>query len=561
MAGELTFGGLDWMGGVSAVDGWVMHALAEDADFGAPQPLVEALPRLLLDGEAVTWQRDSNRELSFRVEVRAADGVALAKAEAALAAEVHKPMNTLRWRLCSAPAAVSLFETYRGRMRLAFSDIDELVRHRRVYEITLPCAPYAASEDEIVVSATPVGGAAQDVEVDACGSATGWAVVSASGSASISASTARYVTSPSSLRVAVTASRDAFYRYWSRVLVRRTFGSALDLSTTRYLTVVTHGTATDYRTDYGGGPGGGSGEGEFNLPIRMWADGQELMQSGMAALSGGWTRWWFYSPDPSVTTVDIQLAFSGYSTDGTVPSTGFNIDDVRRTNTPPAGAGNQTFWMPVDGVMRTPGSIQLSGMPGTVEVLTVQNVRAGFTPWLDQWASVAYSSPGFTGRVLPATAVRPGQYALAGAEAGTYETVLVSGSSAPAVTSSVTTRGAPVLHLPPAGASDNSTYSVGIKVPGSVESVSLVPLEDASYTRFVATTDYAWIDIPSPQNPVGGLMVGNNADRSDAFSIVGTATRFGGAHQLTPPGTMIFVRGAGSVSLRYRPRWHTTAPR
>ena len=536
MAGELTFGALDWQGGSSA-EGWIMHALAADADLGAPEPLVEALPRLLLDGEQVTHVRDSNRTLSFLVEIRADDAVALARGEAALARELNKPRNTLRWKPRREPSAVSVFDSYRGSMRLELDEVGEWVRGRRVYAVTLPCAPYASSAAEVVVSATPVGGAAADVLVDACDATTGWSVVAGDAWGSVNVSTTRYTTSPSSLKVDV----DALSGYdW--VKVRRTFSPALDMSTTPYLTFATYGHSNG------------------TVP-QVQADGSGLAMRGMAALGAGWTRWWYACPDPSVTQIDVRLEYAAGA--GYDPPDGLYIDDVRRTNVPPAGAKSHTLGLDIDGVVRTPGSIELVGSTelGIVEVLTVRDVRSGFTPWFADWG-------GTDPLTLPAASIRPGRYAVVDPSvemAGSWVTTLRDGGTA-VVTSTVTTRGAPVLHLPPAEVSPNTTFDVGVDGPASLNNAAVIPLEDASYTRLETPegTTRVWIDLPSPDQPQGGVFVGTTASRSDARSLVGTAVQFGGAHQLAPPYTTVFVRTSGAapqVSLRYRPRWHTTAPK
>ena len=542
MSGELTFGGLDWVGGTSS-EGWTMHALANGADFGAPESLVEVLPRLLLDGEQVTHVRDSNRTLSFRVEVRAGDAVALARGEAALAREVLKPRNTLRWKPCLEPAAVSLFDSYRGSLRLEFDDTAELVRRRRVYAVSLPCAPYASSVDEVVVSATPVGGAAADVLVDACDSVSGWSWVQGSRTGDIDVSSSRYVTSPSSIMAQVPWGYlyNGLFGGW--VELRRTFGSPVSMSTTPYLTFATYGHSN-------------------GMIPEVQADGSALSMRGMAALGAGWTRWWYACPDPSVTQIDVRLEYSAYG--GYNPPDGLYIDDVRRTNVPPAGAKSHTLVLDIDGVVRTPGSIEIVGSAalGVVEVLTVRGVQPGFTPWLADW------SDGAGGKSIPVAAVRPGRYAVVDPSvemAGSWVTTLRDGGTA-VVTSTVTTRGAPVLHLPPAEVSPNSTFTVDVDGPPSLNNAAVIPLEDASYTRLETPTGTTrvWIDLPSPDQPQGGVFVGTTASRSDARSLVGTAVQFGGAHQLAPPYTTVFVRTSGAapqVSLRYRPRWHTTAPK
>ena len=540
MAGELTFGALDWQGGSSA-EGWIMHALAADADLGAPEPLVEALPRLLLDGEQVTHVRDSNRTLSFLVEIRADDAEALARGEAALARELNKPRNTLRWKPRREPSAVSVFDSYRGSMRLELDEVGEWVRGRRVYAVTLPCAPYASSAAEVVVSATPVGGAAADVLVDACDSVSGWSWVQGSRTGDIDVSSSRYVTSPSSIMAQVPWGYlyNGLFGGW--VELRRTFGSAVDMSTTPYLTFATYGHST--------------------VP-EVQADGSGLAVRGMAALGAGWTRWWYACPDPSVTQIDVRLEYSAYG--GYNPPDGLYIDDVRRTNVPPAGAKSHTLVLDIDGVVRTPGSIEIVGSAalGVVEVLTVRGVQPGFTPWLADW------SDGAGGKSIPVAAVRPGRYAVVDPSvemAGSWVTTLRDGGTA-VVTSTVTTRGAPVLHLPPAEVSPNSTFTVDVDGPPSLNNAAVIPLEDASYTRLETPTGTTrvWIDLPSPDQPQGGVFVGTTASRSDARSLVGTAVQFGGAHQLAPPYTTVFVRTSGAapqVSLRYRPRWHTTAPK
>lgn len=133
--------------------------LANGYDVGSPQQVVNAVESQLFDGDLEEIARYGNREMTFRVEVSAADGEALAQGEKALMAQLGRP-NTLRWLPPVPPVAPTVFDVLTSWMQVDSdndADLDEL-RCVRVYEITCRCMPFGRGETEVVTPAIASGG-------------------------------------------------------------------------------------------------------------------------------------------------------------------------------------------------------------------------------------------------------------------------------------------------------------------------------------------------------------------------------------------------------------------
>ena len=263
-------------------DEWTVDVIADGVDWGSPAGVDAAVQTLLQNSTLVTRERYDNREVTFKVRIRAADGVILAAAEAALFAELGKP-NEMVW---TPPAAYSPPTVFRVVMSDMEPDVDDLaeLRCERTYSLHFVCEAFNRSVDEIVTEAEfqPTSGGSPvtpiDTLVDDCSSATGWS--SAHGTVTSSGGVSIY--SP------VTGVPD---------LIRTNNVSPIDMTTTPYLVVDAKVT------------GGGSGKVQMNTATTGTIDPVAIGNSPYASL--GYTRYWFkpgLSSIPRFTILcDVQI--------------------------------------------------------------------------------------------------------------------------------------------------------------------------------------------------------------------------------------------------------------
>lgn len=151
------------------------RTLAGGFDLGTPEAVKVIVESLMRDGDDSRISRHGNRSVTFQVQICGADLAAVAEGEAAL------------WRVLSGRAEVTwtppdgfgeptVFEVLNAALSHRVDDVAE-VRvgvKRRLYEVTLECAPWGRSVDqETVVFSTAV---ATPAVVDDCTSTGSWAL-------------------------------------------------------------------------------------------------------------------------------------------------------------------------------------------------------------------------------------------------------------------------------------------------------------------------------------------------------------------------------------------------
>lgn len=179
---ELTWGALALDSEVAADTPWVCETMAESATFGNPVPLVEEVRSLLTDGSLAVISGWDNREMSFRVRLKAADGKALAQAEAAFMAEVlAKRPSPMVWTPPMLDAWPMVCDVVHARFDRDYADgwdFDERFRKFRYYTLTLTCLPWARDPETTTIEALPVPEdpnlPATYSVIDTCDATTGW---------------------------------------------------------------------------------------------------------------------------------------------------------------------------------------------------------------------------------------------------------------------------------------------------------------------------------------------------------------------------------------------------
>lgn len=141
-------------------------------DLGNAQAVTAVIDSLLTDGELISSERDSNREISLTVLVEGADLAELADAEALLVAEARKQRNKLTVEPGDDLGPATVFDTFRAQVEWQRDDDFERSNLRR-FVLTIPALPFSRSAEPIVDDAdTPPsdGGTL----LNNCESTTGW---------------------------------------------------------------------------------------------------------------------------------------------------------------------------------------------------------------------------------------------------------------------------------------------------------------------------------------------------------------------------------------------------
>lgn len=181
---ELTFGSLVLAGSEDSASAYRLYALADDTDWGNPEPVETVIDSMLGDGQLVSIDRDNNRTATIGIRIEASDGRAMAVAEADLVAETRKP-NVLAWQPPDAFAPLTVFDVITSYLEHDFDDIDELSSHRR-YILHLTLYPHARPDELVVEEALGEGiapsGAPPVVElVSDCSTLSGWTAATGGG--------------------------------------------------------------------------------------------------------------------------------------------------------------------------------------------------------------------------------------------------------------------------------------------------------------------------------------------------------------------------------------------
>lgn len=152
------------------------YSVAFGSDIGNPENIREVLTSLLTDGELLSADRTSNREIQIGILVEGSDLLETAQAEQALVLQAGRDRNTLSIDPGDGFGVTTVFDTFRADIRFERSDDGEAATLRR-YALTIPALPYGRSEDlttEVAEGIPSVG-----TIVNAGTSLTGWSAPSA----------------------------------------------------------------------------------------------------------------------------------------------------------------------------------------------------------------------------------------------------------------------------------------------------------------------------------------------------------------------------------------------
>lgn len=141
-------------------------------DLGNAQAVTAVIDSLLTDGELISGERDSNREISLTVLVEGSDLAALADAEALLVAQARKQRNTLTVEPGDDIGPTTVFDTFRAQVEWQRDEDFERSNLRR-FVLTIPALPFSRSLEPIVDDADtpPTDGGTLLYN---CESTTGW---------------------------------------------------------------------------------------------------------------------------------------------------------------------------------------------------------------------------------------------------------------------------------------------------------------------------------------------------------------------------------------------------
>ena len=553
-------------------DEWTVDVIADGVDWGSPAGVDAAVQTLLQNSTLVMRERYDNREVTFKVRIRAADGVILAAAEAALFAELGKP-NEMVW---TPPAAYSPPTVFRVVMSDMEPDVDDLaeLRCERTYSLHFVCEAFNRSVDEIITEAEfqPVDGGGDpvtpiDTLVDDCSSATKWSSIH--GAVTVSGGVSVY--SP------VTGVPD---------LTRADSVTPIDMTSTPYLVVDAKVT------------GGGKGV------VRMGTDGSWILPDAIGNspyASLGYTRYWFKPGLSSIVRFTIACDVQ--------PATGrLYINEVRKQNTPPAtGTFRQKFFTAdVQGSAPSDGSIEVyhdTDPLSDVLLYTWPPDGQAFTPALRPLLSASGTTTTDAGLAsgarndlaatavsydIPAAQITVGSYEVGallrcsstGAHDVQVTVATLFGSTVVSTTTftksvnfavssawSYVPLGRLELPLSHVNADTSAVTRVTLASPDAsgidVDETYLFNIESGALTVIdCGSATHLWLNAATLDWPMPSVMLGTLADGTDAYTPE-EDLQAPGVHRISPPSINVFAltRGAldAGVRLIYTPAWHTNA--
>ena len=584
----LLLGSLDLLGRDDLYDGYKIEMLGDESSWGNPAAVEVALKSLLQDGSIVVTQGYDNREVTFRVEVNASDGLALAQAEAALVGEVGK-RNTLTYTPVAELGPATVFDVITSSLEHVANDFDEN-RLVRTYGLRLVCEPFGRSVDEVVV---PAVFAAPPVTPTTVTVADGTTAANWNGYYSTTTVTSdgsvvstnqddlmglRYVPTTSA-DMSVT---DMFYVDWK---IQSTAGSAYVRHFNAHLTTT---------------------QGDYDL---------QPLATAVAPLTG-FTRTYYQSPVTSI----VAFKFDAYAmkADGTyAKNLTLKIDGITRTNVAPAsGTARQQYGtIEVAGSARTQASLAIEyggavALDDTI-VYTWPDDGSGYLPplrpyWVSGSSVVVDSTLVSGGKNLldtaqvfdiPVAKVPNGSYLLVvrvnTTSSGTQSidwtaTGRMGGSDVgPTVSGSTLINFASAgpwqyvvlgrISLPPAELGQSGSVRITIVADDAARSdiyldegwlfntsIGALTVVDCKQGAPAAggPSNRLWIDSATLDHPLPGVYRGYSSDRSDSVHAASDALSWA-IHNFEPPSVNIFVVTTGvlnaSASARFYPRWFTHA--
>jgi hypothetical protein len=558
--------------------------LADNLGFGVAQGVREVVTSLLSDGDLVRTTRYGNREVSFAVMIEGPSLGSLAHGEAALRAEIGRG-NTLTWQAPDVLSVPTAFEVIDSEMSQTFDDLDEL-RRRRVFVVTLTCAPFARSAEMSTVAAMDSG--TTTVVVDTCDATTDWTGTRGGVAEAVSG-----FYEAGAVAVAEVSNVDGFPpENWT---LTRT--GSIDLTSTPLLVV-----EMTTLSAKGGAPleiecyaaSSASGSPLPILAVRKLTDGSGHFQvtfdgTGLGVIA-------------AVTFAHTSAPGYGHTWQGIL------VRNVSRADVPPSITTRQlTRIIDVGGTERTPCSLKV--VPGAAEALGLAIVHTspesgrGYSPSLRQWRVSGNPETSETGSLsglkeavtgtpivaqMPIVSLPEDGYALMAymrsSAVGTFPLTWQARTTVDSIYygghEGVTNAYFPVagewtliplavVTLPPVRAAVGGEVQFNLTRTVVDEEIYLdewwpFRMGDDCALTIVKSDEasFLWLDSPDASSPVPRVWVSNNSDRSDQRH-PGAGVIAQGNHVLTPDGTMVFVASTGielpALSATYYKRWHSNA--
>lgn len=587
MTHSLTLGSLLLTGDLPDADhGYTLSVLAEGMALGRHEGVQEVVRSLLSDGDLVRITRHGNREVAFRVMIEGPSLGALSQGEASLRREIGRA-NELTWQAPDIFAVPTVFEVITSEMSQTFDDLAEL-RRRRVFEVTLTCAPFARSINLTTVEALASG--TTTVVVDTCDSATGW-TGTRNGAASPGDGPS-VIWEAGSVGIMELSNTVGFPpETWT---LTRT--GAIDFSDTPYLEV-------EITTL--------SAKGGASLSVSAHVDNGPalpMLEARRLTAASEYFRVTFDTGGVAASSITfMHTSSTGYGH----AWQGLQVRHVARTDIAPNITARQlSRILEVGGTERTPASIHIqpptgSDPLGLTIVHTSPEMGAGYSPPLRRWrvsGNTEFPIPGlgFSGKYeaihpnafvaeVPISAIPEGGYevivALQTDVVGTHvlhwvvKTVLPDGSivEQPSVGVPCTFPTATAWHLfslgvvtlPSVRTSGAGKVQIGIlRDPTAGGTVIIDDAwvfrvgEGSALTMVDANQPHVWIDSPTIESPSPRVSMGGSSNRTDSYHPHGRLSA-SGTHTFTPGRVAMFVATRGvdnaHASLSYYKRWPNNA--
>lgn len=572
-------GTLDLASGQPHEDGYTLSVLGAGASFGQSQAVVRQIVSMLADGDLVSYDRAGNRVAEFDVLIEGADGVALQAGEVALRRELYRP-NAVTWTPPADFSAPTVYEVVTSEMAPKFDDIDEL-RTRRVFHVTLTCAPFARPPAAITVPAlAPPAVSPTTATINDATSTTGW-------SARAQTMVDGLVTDIVPVSVTdlgadgVSVSAECIFLQFTY-----TPPAPIALTGTPYVTVELSGSVPDL----------------FSI-VHPTGAASGATPTLVRALTNGHTQYVLpVDPARPLVRVDVFWSKTYYPTPTVVT---FNAFDISRTDTLPQISTRQiSRIVSVAGTERTPASLAISAPNGTDDLaMTIVHTSpedgSGYAPPLRRWrvsggtvtADASTMSGGREPIVLanpfiaevPNLAVPEGGYLLAARTriaSGTSATInwatdtQIDGATEGYVTDAATfdfpSTGnwfftpIAVLTLPSVRSMSGKVRILLSSTNAELDEAWLFRVDDGCALTVVhyGAKPRLWLDSPDVSSQVPRIWIGDNTSRADA-SHPGANLYAHGNHTFTPDAMAVFVGTSGTenpeAALTYYPRWHSNA--
>ncbi len=541
--------------------GFVLEAEGDDATWGNPRPIVQAVESWLLDGALKSVTGWENRELFLRVRVRGVDGRALVRAEGAIRAELGR-LNTLTWTPPDGVGSPTVFElTEDSWFDHDFVDMNEL-RLTREFGLRLVALPWVRSSKLTVATVPAPSTPAPTVTViDACNSVSAdWQVWPGN---ILSAAVG-------SVRSAETIPADTL----NAIVLLSRINLSQSMATSPYL-----------RIEFALMPNGAT------LRETRW----RINGVTTTPVAAGPTTAWFDCTGMTLTSVELRAVMDNPGA-GSVAAW-VEFADISRSTAPRDGAatGRQSSRIiPVAGSMRTPGSLTIAsttaglgdaiiftrpavdgmatpdlqakrttGPAATIDATTVSGVRTALATQHE--FTIAASAVPEAGHLLVArirassTVSRTLTWATRWKMGGTTSADIETGTTTVALTANVwATFIIGRMLLPPrrmgpsgsvlirliANAATDLDEAWAFDVENGYLSISSCgagsPASGSVASRW-------WYDSPSISNDgIPGMWAGTQADRSDALAVADDA-QAGDLHEFTPPAQALHLVTPGAT--------------